>query len=185
VRPADSASQNMPNTCRLSPKRYISQRFQQGLFHFGFCRGKSTQAAPRASRQHGTLERYRKRQKFPTSHTKMQAIPLSANFNICPSAAAPACCFSRSTQTRCSPTRSTHVDLQGITDDGRYYVAARLAITHPSLPRGIDFTDNIVRDLSNYNYVKKKEKELDRFSEDSFWPSLKILKTLLSCIHVE
>jgi hypothetical protein len=74
---------------------------------------------------------------------------------------------------------------QGITDGGRYYVAARLAITHPSLPRGIDFTDNIVRDLPNYNYLKKEEKELDRFSEDSFWPSLKSLKALLSSIHVE
>ena len=32
---------------------------------------------------------------------------------------------------------------QGLTKDGRYYVSARLAITHPSLPRGIDFTDDI------------------------------------------
>jgi hypothetical protein len=36
---------------------------------------------------------------------------------------------------------------QRLTKDGRYYVAARLAITHPFLPRGIDFTDHIERDL--------------------------------------
>jgi hypothetical protein len=74
---------------------------------------------------------------------------------------------------------------QGLTKDGRYYVAARFAITNPALPRGIDFTDDIVRDLPSYNYLKKEEKELDGFSEESFRPSLKSLKALLSSIHVE
>ncbi|HXH86101.1 MAG TPA: hypothetical protein VNI35_04705 [Nitrospira sp.] len=74
---------------------------------------------------------------------------------------------------------------QGLTKDGRYYVAARFAITHPSLPRGIDFTDNIERDLPNFNYLKKEEKELEGFSEESFQPSMKRLKALLSSIYVE
>jgi hypothetical protein len=77
------------------------------------------------------------------------------------------------------------LDFQGLTKDGKYYVAARVAITHPSLPRGIDFTDDIERDLPNYSYLQKEEKELERFSEESFQPSLKSLKTLLSSIYVE
>jgi hypothetical protein len=76
------------------------------------------------------------------------------------------------------------LDFQGLTKDGRYYVAARLAITHPYLPKGIDFTDDIERDL-NYSYLKKEEKELEGFSEESFQPSLKSLKALLSSIYVE
>jgi hypothetical protein len=74
---------------------------------------------------------------------------------------------------------------QGLTKDGEYYVAARLAITHPSLPRGIDFTDHIERDMPDYNYLKKDEKALEGLAEESFQPSLKSLKALLSSIHVE
>jgi hypothetical protein len=73
---------------------------------------------------------------------------------------------------------------QGLTKDGKYYVAARVAITHPSLPRGIDFTDEIERDMQ-WHYLREEEKELDGFSEESFQPSLKSLKALLSSIHVE
>jgi hypothetical protein len=73
---------------------------------------------------------------------------------------------------------------QGLTKDGRYYVAARLAITHPSLPRGIDFTDEIERDRL-WRYLGKTEKELEGFSEESFQPSLKSLKALLTSIDVE
>jgi len=73
---------------------------------------------------------------------------------------------------------------QGLTKDGRYYVAARLAITHPSLPRGIDFTDEIERDMQ-WRYLTNAEKELEEFSEESFQPSLKSLKAMLSSIYVE
>jgi hypothetical protein len=76
------------------------------------------------------------------------------------------------------------LDFQGPTKDGRYYVAARLAITHPSLPRGIDFTDHIERD-KHYSYLRKAEKELEGLPEESFQPSLKSLKALLSSIYVE
>jgi len=48
---------------------------------------------------------------------------------------------------------------QGLTTDERYYVAARLAITHPSLPGGIDFTDEIERDMQ-WRYLRKAEEEL-------------------------
>lgn len=76
------------------------------------------------------------------------------------------------------------LNFQGLTKDRRYYVAARLAITHPSLPRGIDFTDHIERDL-HWNYLRKEEKELEALPEESFQPSLKSLKGLLSSINVE
>ncbi len=73
---------------------------------------------------------------------------------------------------------------QGITKDGKYYVAGRLAITHPSLPRGIDFTDDIERDRQ-WSYLRNTEKELEGFSEESFQPSLTNLKALLSTIYIE
>lgn len=76
------------------------------------------------------------------------------------------------------------LNFQGITKDGKYYIAARLAITHPSFPRGIDFTDDIERD-KEYRYLRKAEKELGRLSEESFQPSLKSLKALLSSIRIE
>lgn len=76
------------------------------------------------------------------------------------------------------------LSFQGITKDGRYYVAARLAVTHPSLPRGIDFTDNIERD-SLYRYLREGEQVLEQLTEESFNPSLNALKALLSSIYVE
>jgi len=76
------------------------------------------------------------------------------------------------------------LDFQGMTKDGTYYVAARLAITHPSLPRGIDFTDHIERD-GEHRYLRNTESELETFPEDSFQPSLESLKALLTSIHVE
>jgi hypothetical protein len=76
------------------------------------------------------------------------------------------------------------LSFQGITKDGRHYVAARLAITHPSLPRGIDFTAQIERDRQ-YRYLKKSERLLEEFGEDSFQPSLQRLKALLSSVDIE
>ena len=76
------------------------------------------------------------------------------------------------------------LSFQGLTQDGRHYVAARLAITHPSLPRGIDFTDQIERDR-HWRYLQSAEMQLEGFPEESFQPSLKRLKALLSSIRVE
>jgi len=76
------------------------------------------------------------------------------------------------------------LNFQGLTKDGRHYLAARLAITHPSLPKGIDFTNDIERDRQ-WSYLRKGEKELEGLSEESFQPSLKSLKALLSSIYVE
>lgn len=72
---------------------------------------------------------------------------------------------------------------EGLTKDGRYYVSARFAITQPSLPRGIDFTDNIKRDMYG-RYLKKEAQELDRLPDSSFHPSIPHLKALLSSITI-
>ena len=75
-------------------------------------------------------------------------------------------------------------DFQGLTDDGKYYVAARMAITHPSLPKGIDFTDHVERD-KKLRYLKEGEKRLNGLPDDSFQPSLPELKKLLASISVK
>ncbi len=74
-------------------------------------------------------------------------------------------------------------NFQGLTNDGKYYVAARFALTHPSLPRGIDFTDHIKRDNKRL-YLKKQERELDGLTEESFEPSLRALKSLIASISI-
>lgn len=76
------------------------------------------------------------------------------------------------------------LNFQGLTKDGRFYVAARLAVTNPALPRGIDFTDDIERDR-HWNYLKKEEKELNEFPDASFRPSLGSLKAMLSSLQIE
>jgi hypothetical protein len=75
-------------------------------------------------------------------------------------------------------------NFQGLTSDGRYYVAARLAITHPSLPKGIDYTDDIERDRG-HRYLRGEEKALEGLAEESFQPPLNNLKALLASIVVE
>ena len=75
-------------------------------------------------------------------------------------------------------------DFQGMTNDGKYYVSARMAITHPSLPKGIDFTENVKRD-KKLRYMKEEEKRLNLLSDDSFQPSLTELKKLLASISIK
>lgn len=75
-------------------------------------------------------------------------------------------------------------NFQGLTNDGRYYIAARLAITHPSLPKGIDSTDTTKLD-PKLKYLKKDEQRLNSFAEDSFNPSLRSLKSLITSISTK
>ena len=72
-------------------------------------------------------------------------------------------------------------DFQGLTNDGNYYVAARLAITHPSLPKGIDSTEPPPKDLKG-SYLNKEERLLNSFTDESFRPSLKSLKSMIGSI---
>ncbi|HEU4870883.1 MAG TPA: hypothetical protein VFT08_08540 [Pyrinomonadaceae bacterium] len=74
-------------------------------------------------------------------------------------------------------------NFQGLSTDGKYYVAARLAITHPSLPKGIDFTNIPTREADkNQTYLRKDEQLLNSFTDESFRPSLKSLKALIASI---
>jgi len=75
-------------------------------------------------------------------------------------------------------------NFQGLTNDGKYYIAARMSITHPSLPRGIDFTEHIKRD-KKLRYLKEGEKRLNRLADDSFQPSLTELRKLLASFSVK
>ncbi len=75
-------------------------------------------------------------------------------------------------------------DFQGLSNDGKYYVAARFAITHPSLPKGIDSTKPPAVDQAG-NYMKKQERLLNRLADGSFQPSLTRLKSLLASITTE
>lgn len=81
------------------------------------------------------------------------------------------------------PTRINNEELtcnfQGLTNDGKYYIAARLAITHPSLPKGIDSTK---KPVPNKKYVKQDEQRLNSFPEASFRPSLKSIKAMIASI---
>ena len=75
-------------------------------------------------------------------------------------------------------------DFQGLSNDGKYYVAARLAITNPSLPKGIDFAKPPGNDRTRA-YLNKEEKMLNAFADDSFHPTLTSLKSLIASIKTE
>lgn len=73
---------------------------------------------------------------------------------------------------------------QGITRDGRFYVAAQFDVDHPSLPAD-DGAVNYGRLDKRLSYLRRDEARLNRAAEDSFGPSLKSLKALLSSIEVK
>lgn len=72
---------------------------------------------------------------------------------------------------------------QGVTKDGRYYIDARFAIAHPSLPKGVADTNNIARDDGN-QYLRKAEKDLEALPDESFKPSIADLNRLLASIAI-
>jgi len=84
-----------------------------------------------------------------------------------------------------SPVNNEELTLvfKGRTTNGRYYVEAQLPITHPSLPAGIDSTRTIVQD-KNRRYLRTQESALDGFDDESFRPSLKVLRALINSLSV-
>ena len=94
-------------------------------------------------------------------------------------------CFQYTQEMRPNPINNEELtyNFQGLTRDGRYYVAARFAVTHPSLPKGIDFA-NVERD-KKLLYLRRDERKLSRLPESSFRPSLKSLKALLSSVEIK
>ncbi|MBK9162825.1 MAG: hypothetical protein IPM21_02730 [Acidobacteria bacterium] len=85
-------------------------------------------------------------------------------------------------------------NFQGRTSDGKYYVAARFAIAHPNLPKGIDFTDEWPRSdaLTSGNadvlrervrsYLEKEEQKVEELNDDGFVPSIQALKRILASV---
>lgn len=88
-------------------------------------------------------------------------------------------------------------NFQGLTKSGEYYVAARFAVSHPSLPKGIDFTDKNIREgatslqeadaINKFAeaYLEKEQMKVEALPEDSFKPSLISLKQLISSISIK
>ncbi len=86
-------------------------------------------------------------------------------------------------------------NFQGLTKDGKYYVAARFSTIHPSLPRGIDFVDQSYDKCLEYessaihkcvgDYLKKESARLEKLRQEEFQPSLHSIKTLLASISVK
>jgi hypothetical protein len=84
-----------------------------------------------------------------------------------------------------SPVNNEELTLvfKGRTTDGKHYVEAQLPVTHPSLPRGIDYTGAITQDKGR-RYLRVQEAALSRLADESFEPSLTDLKALISSISV-
>jgi hypothetical protein len=91
--------------------------------------------------------------------------------------------YSQDTQPSPANNEELTYNFQGLTRDGRHYVAARFAVTHPSMPKGIDFVGRAGTD-KQLRYLRRDELRLNRLAEDSFAPSLKSLKALLSSIEI-
>lgn len=89
--------------------------------------------------------------------------------------------YSQETESNPINNEELTADFQGLSNDGKYYIAARLAVRHPSLPKGIDFTDKIKRD-KKLLYLRKQEQALNGYADDSFQPSLRVLKSMISSI---
>lgn len=88
-------------------------------------------------------------------------------------------------------------NFQGLTRDGQYYVAARFAITHPSLPRGIDFTNRRVQEdalneksadkinVKVGRYLQIEERKIEKLSDETFRPSIPTIKRVIASISPE
>lgn len=87
-------------------------------------------------------------------------------------------------------------NFQGLTKDGKFYVAARFATTHPTLPKGIDFTDSKIQeealvaasnDKTNQKvrkYMEAEKEKVEKLLESEFQPSLINLKKLIASIEI-
>lgn len=86
---------------------------------------------------------------------------------------------------------------QGLSKDGTRYIGARFAVTHESLPRGIDFTDGrIQKDAIEEStseklhervsaYLKKEEEKIEILDERSFIPSISEVKLVIASLRFE
>ncbi len=88
-------------------------------------------------------------------------------------------------------------NFQGLTKDGKYYIAARFAISHTSLPRGIDFVDKRLQEAalkaSNVEeihkrvkiYLKSEKAKIDELVNDTFTPKISSLEQFIASISMD
>ncbi len=76
---------------------------------------------------------------------------------------------------------------QGLTSDGKYYVAAVLPVNHPSLPADENATDNIPLEFSSDYpvYLANVINSLNTAAGNSFTPDLTQLDAMMSSIEVK
>ena len=75
---------------------------------------------------------------------------------------------------------------QGLTGDGKYYIAAILPVTHPQLPDDPTVNEQLTGVGSEYkNYISKTASLLDQASAGSFTPDLSKLDALIRSLDVK
>jgi hypothetical protein len=73
---------------------------------------------------------------------------------------------------------------QGLTDDGRYYIAAVLPVSHPDLPETAD--DETFEETTAYDtYLAAIIEQLNQADADSFTPNLDTLDEIIASLTVE
>jgi hypothetical protein len=72
---------------------------------------------------------------------------------------------------------------QGLTSDGKYYIAAVLPVTHPALPADSQGNGQVVNDYQNY--LSTTVTMLNQQPADSFSPGLNVLDTLIRSLEVK
>jgi hypothetical protein len=74
---------------------------------------------------------------------------------------------------------------QGITGDGRTYVAAIFPVTHPSLPQDGKMPVDAEAFTANFDaYIAELEEQLDGQDGDSFGPDLSLFDDLIQSLVV-
>ena len=75
---------------------------------------------------------------------------------------------------------------QGLTSDGKYYIAAVLPVTHPELPAGSEVSEQQANELSDFpDYLSRTVTLLNQQPADSFTPDLNELDALIRSIEVK
>jgi hypothetical protein len=75
---------------------------------------------------------------------------------------------------------------QGLTSDGKYYIAAVLPVTNPALPADSKLSDELGKALNDYPaYRSEMVTLLNQQADDSFTPDLNQLDTMIRSIEVK
>lgn len=74
---------------------------------------------------------------------------------------------------------------QGLTSDGKYYIAAVLPVTNPELPEGSDVSEKQAEVLNDFpGYLSDTADQLNQQPPDSFTPDLNKLDELIQSVEV-